>query len=770
MKKLGKCFLKLLALLLVVQLLPMMAFQVAAETFDTEITVMGRLVTPDNALDILGDADGAAATVRYDYATNTLTLDGANLVRPTDASYHDLIKIISYEKTTIKLVGDSTLKYGNGIIVSYVIDDWFFGDLHITGSGTLTYEGGTEYQVAISSGKGNLTMDSVTITANSICNANPTGLGLINSSGDVTLSGTTKIVAESVNLPFGVGSHLDPGFLTVKDGAELSLKRNGANWVLDIDGTLDLIDGKITLEKNEAFGYGRAPLYADYLFITKGELTVFTSPGIIDAMNKKPLFTEGADYTIKAGSSADTATVVAENTDYHKKTYVNIVSTYTGVAPRYSLSITPHDYTFPKRQTGFTTPPPAQTFTVTNTGTAPLNDLSITMNTYDHESFNLIANDSRTTLGAGLSVTYTVQPKPGIRIIEGDDGGDNFFTDVWVHTDRASAAGRVDINLTYDTPTYNLVVHNDGDDVSDSTSRPEIGSTVTATADEAINVGTPEYLIFKEWRGLDGVKFLNGTNKYSRTVEFEMPEREVTMSAVYGVHMDKVVISPKSAMVNAGDELAFYVFVDGATDRNTEMEWSVIGKGDQGTKLYDGMDGEHMVLSVGDREDKNFTVRVEDLTTGTVYDIAYVYISSTPVVWHDVRVNGGLPKNESYPDSTTLNIAANEPSRGMAFDVWNVAQGDYADFQGDEYDSVSQLYIDRDTVVTATYKDDIYPLGDATLDNVVDLADLLLISSIDNYNKLTTEWNVDRFADVNKDGKVNFADLAMARNSKNFNK
>ncbi len=62
-------------------------------------------------------------------------------------------------------------------------------------------------------------------------------------------------------------------------------------------------------------------------------------------------------------------------------------------------------------------------------------------------------------------------------------------------------------------------------------------------------------------------------------------------------------------------------------------------------------------------------------------------------------------------------------------------------------------------------------MSDANDDNVVDAKDLQMIAHPDNYNKEVTEVTPEnQLADVNGDGKINFADLAMARNSKNFGK
>ncbi len=766
MKKSTKLISFALAALLVLPLLMGLPVptQAAGQTaFDSKITVMGTLVTPDNAADVLGDADGAAATVYYDDASRTLTLDNAYLERPTDATYHVLIEIVSYEKTTINLVGDSTLKYGSGIWVSPT-DDNFFGDLHITGNGTLTYDGGDGYQSAIDCGEGNLAMDSGTITANSVSDLNPNGVALIDAEGDVTLSGTAKIVAESINRPLSAGDHLDPGFLTVSGNAELSVKRHNPNWALKVDGTLDLIGGKITAEKVDAQGIGRSPIEADNLFITKGELTVFTSQSNFWAMQEKPLFTEGAVYTINAGTSAQAAALVDESTDYHKENYVHIVSSFTGTIPHYSMSITPREYTFPKQTTGFITPPPAQTFTVTNTGNTALQNLSIEMDTYDYQSFELVVNDNTTTLGVGQSITYTVQPKSGLTIKD-ELGGDSFITDVWARSDRATASSRVDINLVYGTPTYLLNVYSDNDDTIDSSSAVHVGEVVSATAES----GASEPFVFSAWSGLDDVTFVEGTNQYSQTVKFVMPERDVTMRATYEKAIEEIIVSPNVTRVSIRSTLDLYAFVNGEADRSHEIKWTLLGNKDPVTRLVDMDSSEvHKVLLVGENEWGTLTVRAEDIATGAVYDEAEISISAKAVTWYDVTIAGGTPSSGTYPAGTILYIAANRPLPEKEFSHWWPNADTTLSEGWGVNTSVTQLIMNADSNVIATYKDRTWLPGDVTRDDIVNTEDLIAIINVNNYNKTTSDSAVNAFADVNGDDKVNFADLALARNSKYF--
>ncbi len=58
-------------------------------------------------------------------------------------------------------------------------------------------------------------------------------------------------------------------------------------------------------------------------------------------------------------------------------------------------------------------------------------------------------------------------------------------------------------------------------------------------------------------------------------------------------------------------------------------------------------------------------------------------------------------------------------------------------------------------------------MGDATSDRRVDRLDLMNITESANYNKATADAD-NKNADINGDGKVNFADLALTRNSKYF--
>ena len=75
-----------------------------------DLWVNGVHVTSDNAADVLGNAD-EGATVKYDAATNTLTLDGAELsvLHTYDNQYYGVILARTDDPLTVNVIGDSKI-------------------------------------------------------------------------------------------------------------------------------------------------------------------------------------------------------------------------------------------------------------------------------------------------------------------------------------------------------------------------------------------------------------------------------------------------------------------------------------------------------------------------------------------------------------------------------------------------------------------------------------------------------------------------------------
>ena len=102
----------MLALLTAVFALLLCVGAAAADEYD--LWVNGVQVTSDNAADVLGNAD-EGATVKYDAATNTLTLDGAELsvLHTYDNQYYGVILARTDDPLTVNVIGDSKITVGD---------------------------------------------------------------------------------------------------------------------------------------------------------------------------------------------------------------------------------------------------------------------------------------------------------------------------------------------------------------------------------------------------------------------------------------------------------------------------------------------------------------------------------------------------------------------------------------------------------------------------------------------------------------------------------
>lgn len=194
----------LLVLCMTVTMLPV---SVLAAT--PTLRVLGFDVTSANKDDVLGGADGEAATVRYDPDSKTLTLDGVNIISPDGTQY--VIQASYLEPLTIELVGKNSVTMGTVTEHnSYAV----FGensDIVISGDGELTVQGGNvdNYITGVSSAgihARNLTINSGTVFAKSgeapgICVGIYTTSSLKLNGGTITMSGENRVIA--------IGSLLD---------------------------------------------------------------------------------------------------------------------------------------------------------------------------------------------------------------------------------------------------------------------------------------------------------------------------------------------------------------------------------------------------------------------------------------------------------------------------------------------------------------------------------------------------------------------------------
>lgn len=230
------------------------------------IYVGGIRATEDNADDVLGDADGEAATVTYDAKTNTITLKDAAI---TDGVlYNDdcMAGICSVGDLNIVLEGRNsitvpdTLRYSIGI---YVI-----GDLSVSGDGILTVAGGNVTAVATADrtyfGSTGITVDGLLTIRTAEVNAvagNVTVIGGIDDERNIENVGISYGVCTNNGLLLDDGVTLtamggDVDVNTVNDDYASSIGINIYNGDIDVYDAVLITGGGKSVSSRLASSYG----------------------------------------------------------------------------------------------------------------------------------------------------------------------------------------------------------------------------------------------------------------------------------------------------------------------------------------------------------------------------------------------------------------------------------------------------------------------------------------------------------------------------------
>lgn len=128
------------------------------------ICINGTAITHDNADDIFGDGN---KKVRYDFETNTLTLNNAYIYNNSSVR-----TIETKENLNIKLLGENTIEMSSGVGVSYSFNEYNIyapkGNVNITGPGSLNIITEAEKGIGIGTGKEcSLTFEDCTVNITS---------------------------------------------------------------------------------------------------------------------------------------------------------------------------------------------------------------------------------------------------------------------------------------------------------------------------------------------------------------------------------------------------------------------------------------------------------------------------------------------------------------------------------------------------------------------------------------------------------------------------
>ena len=233
---------------------------------------------------------------------------------------------------------------------------------------------------------------------------------------------------------------------------------------------------------------------------------------------------------------------------------------------------------------------------------------------------------------------------------------------------------------------------------------------------------------FKEWTGLDGVEFVDGTSKTSSTAKIKMPARAVTATAVYedapNANPAKPTISVNGTYTYTGSEQTATVsgydsttmnitgnvgtnaggytvsvtsktgkWADGTTDAVT-ADWSIqkanptyeVPTGLEGTKGnalstvtlpagFTWADGTTEMNTTGNQTfPATFTPSDTD-NYNVVNNISVtVNVKEAAPTTYEVTVTNGTG-SANYAEGATVTITANAASDGEVFDKWEVVSG-----------------------------------------------------------------------------------------------
>ena len=132
------------------------------------------------------------------------------------------------------------------------------------------------------------------------------------------------------------------------------------------------------------------------------------------------------------------------------------------------------------------------------------------------------------------------------------------------------------------------------------------GTTVTITADAA-----PENKQFKEWTGVDGLTFTDGTSKTSTTAKFTMPANAVSVTATYkditvvdDTKAPGITSQPQNASVKAGETATFMVTATGTAPLT--YQWMIDRNDGKGFVTIDGATASSYTTSAVDKDCNGF--------------------------------------------------------------------------------------------------------------------------------------------------------------------
>lgn len=298
------------------------------------VKVNGITVTSANASDILGDADGDGATVYYDPAANTLTLDNAQL---TSSGFGAVWA--QEENFTLVLKGENQIT-GEGDFPHSAV--YSHGAMTVKGNGSLTTSG-TYFGLF---GNNTITIEdgaSVDLTVDFSSDEQDQPYAAVRAIGGLTVDGATLNAKNNATQDASFGT---PGIntdLTAINGAKVnisSVNDHGICGDVIVSGAGTVVNASSASGEHYGIFAGQEDIFGELGGDQKGIFTisdgaVVTASGGKGAMRWKPDLSGYTDPVVAAGDSAAAEEIIGDpaGTEYQNEKYVQVRSSLEPVEP-----------------------------------------------------------------------------------------------------------------------------------------------------------------------------------------------------------------------------------------------------------------------------------------------------------------------------------------------------------------------------------------------------------------------------------------------------
>ncbi|MGI5897482.1 MAG: InlB B-repeat-containing protein [Oscillospiraceae bacterium] len=240
----------MLTFCMMIGMLPNIGLTAFAMESTYDIWVGGVQVTSSNAADVLGEADGAGATVTYDADANTLTLNGADISGSYTGGITASAAIYAVGSLTINLADGSTnIVTYSGPASNETHGIFVTSGMTIDGKGRLEANGGTS---GICANNGDLTINSGTIVAEGNGNGSyTTSAGIVSYAHDIIINGgDVTATGGNTSSSYGLSARGNSGTITINGGKVTAQGGDSA----DSNGIFAKVG--VTIENGEVNAFG----------------------------------------------------------------------------------------------------------------------------------------------------------------------------------------------------------------------------------------------------------------------------------------------------------------------------------------------------------------------------------------------------------------------------------------------------------------------------------------------------------------------------------